>query len=79
MILHGIEAPNIRHMNTLADNINDIQEKDRCDIISRLYNDNLRQIEITFPKSLSKQKAIIKKLDALSVETKNWKQFINKN
>jgi type I restriction enzyme M protein len=33
MILHGIEAPNIRHMNTLADNINDIQEKDRYDVI----------------------------------------------
>jgi type I restriction enzyme M protein len=33
MILHGIEAPNIRHTNTLAENINDIQEKDRFDII----------------------------------------------
>ncbi|MFA7244898.1 MAG: N-6 DNA methylase [Candidatus Magasanikbacteria bacterium] len=33
MILHGIEAPNIRHMNTLAENINDIQEKDRKDVI----------------------------------------------
>jgi type I restriction enzyme M protein len=33
MILHGIEAPNIRHMNTLSDNINDIQEKDRFDIV----------------------------------------------
>ncbi|MBU4480250.1 type I restriction-modification system subunit M [Patescibacteria group bacterium] len=33
MILHGIEAPNIRHMNTLAENINDIQEKDRYKII----------------------------------------------
>lgn len=33
MILHGIEAPNIQHMNTLAENINDIQEKDRYDII----------------------------------------------
>lgn len=33
MILHGIEKPNIRHMNTLADNINDIQEKDRYDIV----------------------------------------------
>jgi type I restriction enzyme M protein len=33
MILHGIEAPNIRHMNTLAENINDIQEQDRYDII----------------------------------------------
>ena len=33
MILHGIEAPNIRHTNTLAENINDIQEKDRYDII----------------------------------------------
>jgi type I restriction enzyme M protein len=33
MILHGIEAPNIKHMNTLAENINDIQEKDRYDVI----------------------------------------------
>ncbi len=33
MILHGIEAPNIRHVNTLAENINDIQEKDRYNII----------------------------------------------
>ena len=33
MILHGIEAPNIRHMSTLAENINDIQEKDRYDVI----------------------------------------------
>ena len=33
MILHGIEAPNIRHTNTLAENLNDIQEKDRYDVI----------------------------------------------
>jgi len=33
MILHGIEAPNIEHTNTLAENIADIQEKDRFKII----------------------------------------------
>lgn len=33
MILHGIEAPNIIHTNTLAENIADIQEKDRYDIV----------------------------------------------
>src|SRR3989339_912793 len=33
MILHGVEAPNIKHVNTLAENINDIQEKDRYKII----------------------------------------------
>jgi type I restriction enzyme M protein len=33
MILHGIEAPNIKHVNTLAENINDIQEKDRYDVV----------------------------------------------
>jgi len=33
MILHGIEAPNIIHTNTLAENISDIQEKDRFDIV----------------------------------------------
>src|SRR3989339_474700 len=33
LILHGIEAPNIIHTNTLAENIMDIQEKDRYDVI----------------------------------------------
>ena len=33
MILHGIEAPNIVHANTLSENISDIQGKDRYDVI----------------------------------------------
>ncbi|MCR3922466.1 MAG: type I restriction-modification system subunit M [Firmicutes bacterium] len=33
MILHGIEAPNIIHTNTLSENITDIQEKDRYDVV----------------------------------------------
>jgi type I restriction enzyme M protein len=33
MILHGIEAPNIVHTNTLAENLADVQDKDRFDII----------------------------------------------
>lgn len=33
MILHGIEAPNVVHTNTLGENINDIQERDRYDVI----------------------------------------------
>ncbi len=33
MILHGIEAPNIVHTNTLAENLADIQEKDRFDVV----------------------------------------------
>ena len=33
MILHGIEAPNIIHTNTLGENILDIQEKDRVDVV----------------------------------------------
>jgi type I restriction enzyme M protein len=33
MILHGVEAPNIVHTNTLAENLSDIQEKDRFDIV----------------------------------------------
>ncbi len=33
MILHGIEAPNIIHTNTLTENLSDIQEKDRYDVI----------------------------------------------
>ena len=33
LILHGIEAPNILHTNTLTENLADVQEKDRFDVI----------------------------------------------
>lgn len=33
MIFHGVEAPNIMHTNTLAEDISQIQQKDRKDII----------------------------------------------
>lgn len=33
MILHGIEAPNVIHTNTLTENLADIQEKDRVEVI----------------------------------------------
>ena len=33
MILHGVEAPNIIHTNTLGESIRDIQEKDRYNVI----------------------------------------------
>ncbi len=33
LILHGIETPNIIHTNTLSENLQDIQDKDRYDIV----------------------------------------------
>jgi len=33
MILHGIDAPNIVHTNTLGENISDIQDTDRFDVV----------------------------------------------
>ena len=33
MILHGIEAPDIIHTNTLSENLADIQDKDRYDVV----------------------------------------------
>jgi type I restriction enzyme M protein len=33
MILHGIDAPNIAHTNSLSENLADIQQKDRFDVI----------------------------------------------
>ncbi|MBD0288554.1 MAG: SAM-dependent DNA methyltransferase [Flavisolibacter sp.] len=33
MILHGVEAPNIVHTNTLSENLADIQDKDRYDLV----------------------------------------------
>ena len=49
--------------------------------IFRLYNDNLRQIIIPYPKSIKEQQTIVHKLDALSAETKRleaiYQQKIN--
>ena len=52
MVLHGIDAPNIIRTNTLAENISDIQEKDRFDVI--LANPPFgakenKQIQMNFP------------------------------
>jgi type I restriction enzyme M protein len=33
MILHGIDAPNVMHINTLSENVQQIQEKDRYNVI----------------------------------------------
>ena len=33
LILHGIDAPNILHTNTLSENLLDIQEKDRYEVV----------------------------------------------
>jgi type I restriction enzyme M protein len=33
MILHGIDAPNVLHTNTLTENLADIQEKDRYEVV----------------------------------------------
>lgn len=33
MILHGIDAPNVLHTNTLTENLADIQDKDRYDVV----------------------------------------------
>lgn len=33
MILHGVEAPNLIRSNTLTENISDIQQKDRVDVV----------------------------------------------
>jgi type I restriction enzyme S subunit len=49
--------------------------------ISRLYNSNLTSIKIVFPKSLEEQKTILKKINAVSAETKKleaiYQQKIN--
>ena len=33
MILHGIEAPHIIHTNTLAENLDDVRQRDRYDVV----------------------------------------------
>ncbi len=46
--------------------------------ISRLYNDDLRRINIPFPKSKEQQKQIVQKLDQLQAETKKLEAIYQK-
>jgi len=52
MILHGIEAPNIIHTNTLTENLADIQEKDRYNIVMAnppFGGKERKEVQQTFP------------------------------
>ena len=54
MILHGIEAPNIVHTNTLAENLADIQEKDRFDVVLAnppFGGKERKEVQQTFPSA----------------------------
>ena len=46
--------------------------------ISRLYNSNLTSIKIAFPKSLEEQENILKKINAVSIETKKLEAIYKK-
>jgi type I restriction enzyme M protein len=52
MILHGIEAPNIVHTNTLTENLADIEEKDRYDVVLAnppFGGNERREVQQNFP------------------------------
>ena len=52
MILHGIDAPNIVHTNTLAENLADVQEKDRYDIVLAnppFGGSERKEVQLNFP------------------------------
>ncbi len=46
--------------------------------ISRLYNDNLKSIKISFPKSHKEQQTIVRQLDALRAETQKLEAIYQK-
>jgi len=46
--------------------------------ISRLYNDNLKSIKISFPKSKEAQQTIVRQLDALRAETQKLEAVYQK-
>lgn len=46
--------------------------------ISRLYNDNLKSIKITFPKSNTEQQTIVRKLDSLRAEIQKLESIYQK-
>lgn len=46
--------------------------------ISRLYNDNLKSIKISFPKSHKEQQTIVRQLDALRAETQKLEAVYQK-
>ena len=46
--------------------------------ISRLYNDNLKRIKISFPKSRAEQQSLVRKLDALRAKTQKLEAVYQK-
>src|SRR5207249_7222627 len=68
MILHGIDAPNIVHTNTLTENLADIQEKDRFDVVlaNPLNDDDLKEfvaLQNTFADSPKSWTVAAKSID----------------
>ncbi len=52
LILHGIDAPNIIHTNTLTENLSDIQDKDRFDVVLAnppFGGNERREVQQNFP------------------------------
>ena len=49
MILHGIEGPNIIHTNTLTENLADIQEKDRVEVVMANPPFGGKEVQQNFP------------------------------
>ena len=52
MILHGIDAPNIIHTNTLAENLADVQDKDRFDVVLAnppFGGSERKEVQLNFP------------------------------
>ncbi len=61
--LHGIEAPNIIHTNTLAENLADVQEKDRFDIIVANPPFGVKTVVLFFEKGTKTRKVWFYQLD----------------
>ena len=51
MILHGIEIPNIVHTNRLTENLADIQDKDRFDVVlaNPPFGKERKEVQQNFP------------------------------
>lgn len=68
LILHGVEAPNIAHTNTLAENLADIQERDRFDLILAnppFGGKERKEVQQNFPIKTGETAAILDEIAAL--------------
>jgi len=82
MILHGIDHPNVRHINTLSENVQQIQEKDRYNVVLAnppFGGQERQEVQQNFPIKSSETAYLFMQHFIKSLKTKGRAGIVIKN